>query len=203
MNPDMRFINRIVGILAAIPYRLIAHWELALASVFGLVVSLSLILSIPLYADAVYYRALKKTITDDSEFGVKYRPPFSFLFHYYGGWSGNLKWEDIQLVHTYLANTTSSTLGLPQLQLVRYVSTDSYPILPMKDFTYTVGMTVIRGSLGAMSGLRDHIRIVDGQFPNSENLADGEALEVLISKEMAAETGFKVGDVYQFAVSKD
>ena len=100
----MKSINRIGGILAAIPHRLIAHWELALASVFGLVVSLSLILSIPLYADAVYYRALKKTITDDSEFGVKYRPPFSFLFHYYGGWSGNLKWEDIQRVHTYLTN---------------------------------------------------------------------------------------------------
>jgi putative ABC transport system permease protein len=198
----MKFINRIVGILDAIPYRLIAHWELALASVFGLVVSLSLILSIPLYADAVYYRALKKTITDDSEFGVKYRPPFSFLFHYYGGWSGNLKWEDIQPVHTYLTDSTSSTLSLPQLQLVRYVSTDSYPILPMEDFTYTVGDQVIRGSLGAMSGFRDHIHIVDGQFPIAENQSPDEALEVLISQNMAAETGFKVGDVYQFLASE-
>jgi len=198
----MKFINRIVGILTAIPYRLIAHWELALASVFGLVVSLSLILSIPLYADAVYYRALKKTITDDSEFGVKYRPPFSFLFHYYGGWSGNLKWDDIRAVDSYLASSTASTLGLPQLQMVRYVSTDSYPILPMEDFTYTVGMTVIRGSLGAMSGLRDHTRIVEGYFPNSENLSAGESLEVVISQEMATETGFKVGDVYQFVASE-
>jgi putative ABC transport system permease protein len=198
----MKFFNRIGGILASIPYRLIAHWELALASVFGLVVSLSLILSIPLYADAVYYRALKKTITDDSEFGVKYRPPFSFLFHYYGGWSGNLTWEDIQPVHTYLTNSTSSTLGLPQLQLVRYVSTDSYPILPMEDFTYTVGMTVIRGSLGAMSGLRDHIRMMEGQFPDSENQSPEEPLEVLISQNMATENGFKIGDVYQFVASE-
>jgi putative ABC transport system permease protein len=198
----MKSINRIAGILAAIPYRLIAHWELALASIFGLVVSLSLILSIPLYADAVYYRALKKTITDDSEFGVKYRPPFSFLFHYYGGWSGNLKWEDIEQVHTYLTGSTSSTLAMPQLQLVRYVSTDSYPILPMEDFTYTVGMTVIRGSLGTMSGLREHVRVVDGGFPSSENPAEGEALEVLISPTMAAENGFKVGDLYQFVASE-
>ena len=198
----MKFINRIFGILAAIPYRLIAHWDLALASVFGLVVSLSLILSIPLYADAVYYRALKKTITDDSEFGVKYRPPFSFLFHYYGGWSGNLKWEDIQPVDAYLTSSIASTLGLPQLQLVRYVSTDSYPILPMEDFTYTVGMTVIRGSLGTMSGLRDRIRIVEGQFPKSENQSPEEALEVLISQNMAAENGFKVGDVYQIVASE-
>ena len=198
----MKFINRIVGILEAIPYRLIAHWELALASVFGLVVSLSLILSIPLYADAIYYRALKKTITDESEFGVKYRPPFSFLFHYYGGWSGSLKWEDIQPVHKYLTNSTSSTLGLPQQQLVRYVSTDSYPILPMEDFTFAVGQQVIRGSLGTMSDLRNHIRIIQGQFPNSENGFHGEMLEVLISQSMAAETGFKVGDVYLFVASE-
>ncbi|HEU0292846.1 MAG TPA: FtsX-like permease family protein [Anaerolineales bacterium] len=198
----MKFINRISGILAAIPYRLIAHWELALASVFGLVVSLSLILSIPLYADAVYYRALKKTITDDSEFGVKYRPPFSFLFHYYGGWSGNLKWEDIQSVDAYLTDSITGTLALPQLQRVRFVSTDSYPILPMEDFTYTVGEKVIRGSLGTMSGLRDRIRIVEGQFPSSENSSADEPLEVLISQAMAAENGFKVGDVYQFVASE-
>ena len=111
----MKFINRIGGILGAIPYRLIAHWELALASVFGLVVSLSLILSIPLYADAVYYRALKKTITDDSEFGVKYRPPFSFLFHYYGGWSGNLTWEgccSCRMGRSWRGKISPASLGL-------------------------------------------------------------------------------------------
>jgi hypothetical protein len=63
-------------------------------------------------------------------------------------------------------------------------------------------MTVIRGSLGTLSGLRDHIRIVEGQFPDSENGSDGESLEVLISQNMAAETGFKVGDVYQFVASE-
>ena len=199
----MKFINRIAGILAAIPHRLIAHWELALASIFGLVVSLSLILSIPLYADAVYYRALKKTITDDSEFGVKYRPPFSFLFHYYGGWYGNLKWKDIQPVDAYLTSATDNTLALPQLQVVRYISTDAYPILPLEDLAaYTVGMTVIRGNLAAMSGFRDHIRIVEGRFPNADGQSSDEPLEVLISQKMAEEIGFKVGDAYQFVASE-
>ncbi len=202
MNPAMKFLNRIAGILSAIPYRLVAHWDLALASVFGLVVSLSLILSIPLYADAVYYRALKKTITDDSEFGVKYRPPFSFLFHYYGGWSGSVKWEEIQAVDAYLASSADTTLALPQLQLVRYITTDSFPILPPGEFDYTPGITILRGSLGTMSGLRDHIRIIEGQFPGADDPTEGETLEVLISQEMAAETGFKVGDVYQFMASE-
>ena len=198
----MKLLNRIIGIISAIPLRLVAHWELALASVFGLVVSLSLILSIPLYADAIYYRALQKSITEDSEFGVKYRPPFSFLFHYYGGWSGSLKWEDIQDVDAYLTNSTDDTLALPQNQLVRYINTDSYPILPMGDIDNSPGVEIIRGSLGAMSNLRDHIRIVGGQFPKSGSPPDKEALEVLISKQMAEDTGFKVGDVYQFVASE-
>jgi len=198
----MRFLNRIEGIFSAIPYRLVAHWELALASVFGLVVSLALVLSIPLYADAVYYRSLQKNIIEDSEFGVRPRPPFSFLMHYYGGWSGNLTWEEIQPVDTYLTESASRTLALPQLQLVRYIKTDAYPILPPGDFKFTPGMKVIRGSLGAMNGLQEHIRILKGQFPKDENSPDSEALEVIISKKMAEYTDFKVGEVYQFAASE-
>ena len=198
----MKHLNRLIGILSAIPYRLSAHWELALASVFGLVVSLALVLSIPLYADAVYYRSLQKNIIEDSEFGVRARPPFSFLLHYYGGWSGSLAWEDIQPVDAYLTESVSRTLALPQLQLVRYIKTDAYPILPPGDFKFTPGMKVIRGSLGVMNGLQEHIRILEGQFPNDENPPDGEALEVIISKKMAEYTGFKVGEVYQFAASE-
>jgi putative ABC transport system permease protein len=105
-------------------------------------------------------------------------------------------------VDAYLTDSITSTLALPQLQRVRFVSTDSYPILPMENFTYTVGEKVIRGSLGTMSGLREHVRIVAGQFPSSENPSPEEALEVLISQTMAVENGFKVGDLYQFVASE-
>lgn len=53
-----------------------------------------------------------------------------------------------------------------------------------------------------MSGLRDHIHIIQGKFPNSENESNGEVLEVLISQTMAADNGFQVGDVYQFVASE-
>ena len=198
----MRFFNRLAGIIAAIPHRLIAHRELALAAVFGLVVSLALILSIPLYADATYYRSLQKNIIEDSEFGVRARPPFSFLMHYYGGWSGNLTWEDIQPADSYLTQSASATLALPQRQMVRFVQTDSFPILPLGDFTFTPGMKVTRGSLGTMSDLQAHIRILEGTFPQDENSSVDEALEVLISKKMADDAGFKVGDDFQFVASQ-
>lgn len=198
----MKFLNRIAGILSSLPYRLVAHWELVLASIFGLVVSLSLVLSIPLYADAVYYRTLQKRIIEDSEFGVRSRPPFSFLFHYYGGWSGPLKWEDMQAVDQYLASSGSSTLNLPQLQLVRYISSDSYPLMPEGEISMLAGMKINRTSLGVMTGFNDHIRILDGRLPTTGTAAGDEAIEVLISKNFATETEYKVGDIYQFVATK-
>ena len=198
----MRFFNRLWGVLTAVPYRLKSQWELALAAVFGLMVSLSLIMSIPLYADAVYYRSLQKTIIEDSEFGVRARPPFTFLMHYYGGWANHLTWEDLQPVDSYLTQSASNTLELPQLQLVRYINTDSFPLLPEGDFNYTPGMKVVRGNLGTMTGLQEHINILDGEFPAVEDPGEGEPVEVLISQKMASDNGYKVGDTYQFVASE-
>ncbi len=198
----MKLIYRIWGIITVIPSRLVARWELVLAAIVGMVVSLSLIMSIPLYADAVYYRSLQKTIIEDSEFGVKYRPPFSFLVHYYGGWSGSLSWEDIQPLDDYLDQSISSVLALPRLQLVRFFNTDSFPILPQGDVEYTPGMDIVRGSLGTMSGLSEHIRVTEGQFPQPYDPENGEAVEVMISRAMAVENNYNVGDEYQFLASE-
>jgi len=198
----MKLINRTVGILMAIPSRLIARWELALAAVAGLVVSLSLIMSIPLYADAVYYRSLQKNIIEDSEFGVRYRPPFSFLLNYYGSLGGSVAWEDIQPLDDYVENEISSTLALPPIQLVRFFNTDSFPILPRGEVNYTLGMDIVRGRMGTMSGLNDHIRLIEGQFPQPIDPGEGEPVEVLISSAMAKANGYKVGEVYQFLASE-
>ena len=199
----MKFLNRLWGILTAIPYRMIAQWELVLAAIFGLVASISLILSIPLYADGVYYRILQENITGGPGNEVKARPPFSFLFHYYGGWHGNLNWREIEPVDYHLKYLGESTLDLPQREMVRFISTDTYPLVPDGEFTYSAGQQYIRTSLGVMSGLGDHIHIIEGGFPSASSTSNGEAIEVLISSDLAEETGYQVGDVYQLFVSND
>jgi putative ABC transport system permease protein len=199
----MKSLYRLWGILTAIPYRMVAQWELVLAAIIGLVASISLILSIPLYADGVYYRTLQENITGGPGNEIKARPPFSFLFHYYGGWDGNLNWEDIQPVTEYLSNSVADTLDLPQSEEVRFISTDSYPLVPQGESDRSAGKQFIHTRLGVMSGLRDRIHILDGRFPNVENASDSEALDVLISSNLAEETGYQVGDVYQLYVSED
>jgi hypothetical protein len=147
----MKFLYRLWGILTVIPYRMVAQWELVLAAVLGLVASISLVLSIPLYADGIYYRILQENITGGPGNEIKERPPFSFLFHYYGGWYGNLDWQEIEPVDYYLTYLAESTLDLPQRGMVRFINTDTYPLVPGEELTLTAGQQFTRTSLGVMS----------------------------------------------------
>ena len=84
------------GLLTTVPNRLLSQWALVLAAILGLVSSISLILSIPLYADSIYYQTLQTNIADPDDDGGIPRPPFTYMFHYYGGVHGPVHWEDVQ-----------------------------------------------------------------------------------------------------------
>jgi len=197
----MNFLLRIWGILTTIPQRLIAQWGLVLAAIIGLVASISLVLSIPLYADAVYYRILKQNI-EETQDGVLPRPPFAFLFHYYAGWHGEKNWGDIQDIDNYLTSSTPGFLRLPQEGLVRYISTDAYPLFPEGDFVYSANTKVTKTSIGFMSGVENHISILEGGLPQPAS-PNGDPVEVLLHKNLADETGFQVGEVYVTYVSDE
>ena len=115
----MRFVLRLWSILTTIPNRLVAQWGLVLASITGLIASISLVMSVPLYADAVYMRILtRKIYQPEAEKAV--RPPFSFLFIMNGGSKGTKQWEEIQPFDDYFMGSGGSELGIPIKSKVSY-----------------------------------------------------------------------------------
>ena len=60
----MKFLLRTSAIIVVAIKRIFAQQWLALALVMGLVSSIVLVMSIPLYADAVYYRLLQEELTE-------------------------------------------------------------------------------------------------------------------------------------------
>ena len=116
----MNFLLRLWGILTTIPQRLTSQWGLVLAAIVGLVSSISLILSIPLYADAVYYRSLQESVADETATDITARPPFAFLFHYHGGWHDPVDWTDVEPLDSYLPDAAANVLGLPQKEQVPF-----------------------------------------------------------------------------------
>jgi hypothetical protein len=93
--------------------RIVAQRWLALATVLGLVAAITLIMSIPLYADAVYYRVLQEELARAGQ-GVKGDPQaFAFVFRNIGSIYGVKEWDEITPVDAYLSGPAAEQLGLP------------------------------------------------------------------------------------------
>jgi putative ABC transport system permease protein len=177
--------------------RLISQRGLILAATLGLATAISLTLSIPLYADAIYYQIFEREVTgSDGGNLITQRPPFSFVFHYNGGWYGNKQWEDAKLIDEFFVERAGSLLGLPQQHAVRYFRTEPYAVFPLGENNFEdENKRLALSSFGFMSGIEDHITILEGNFPSVST--NGDPVDVMIGEEFAVELGIQVGESYQ------
>lgn len=179
--------------------RLFSQKGLSLATLFGLVAAIALILSIPLYADAVYYRIFKDELFQamQVEGGAVQHPPFAFLFRYIGDWNGPVDWQDVQSLDQYFQNRVGPVLGLPRQLFVRYLRTDNYKIFPKDKVVYGNTQAHLGWiSLGFVDDLQAHITLTDGNFPQVADPVHDSTIEVLVSEALATEVGLQVGEAY-------
>jgi putative ABC transport system permease protein len=157
----------------------------------GLIVAVSILSSIPLYADAVQHRLMQGELT---EAGTR-RPPFSFLWRYIGTWNGNIDREQYQPLDEYLSRQAANAIGLPLATLVRHVQTDKLRLFPAAEAqTFGGREPLLWMTLGFISGLEDHIQLVEGEFPREA--VSGSDVEVLVSQTLAEQLGVQVGERY-------
>lgn len=170
--------------------RILAQPGLALATLVGLVIVVALTMSIPLYADAIYYRTFMQNVIDEA--GVA-RPPFALMFYYGGGRDEPVEWEDAQQADAYITRTAGAELGLPQQVLVRHFRTDYYSLFPVDETVFKTRTALTGIRFGFISDLEAHITLLEGQFPaNNED----DAIGVLVSEALAAQIGLQIGEEY-------
>ena len=128
----MNVLLRIWAVFAVVVKRLFAQRWLVLATTLGLVTSVALTMSVPMYADAVYYRVLREELSKGS-FGRATRPPFAFMFLYAQSWEDLSQWEDVQSADVYLAGPAGSELGLPQRSAVRHFETSKFAVFSQEE----------------------------------------------------------------------
>ncbi len=192
----MKLLRRYTAIVVVALKRLLAQAGLAAAIVLGLVVSISLIMSIPLYADAVYYQILQDELQSPAGTGSLRRPPFSYMFRYVGSTYGAKEWEEVNPVDQYLSGPAAAQLGLPHLRTVRHFKTDNVRLFPADDVVYSDITDPLEWvSFGFVTDIIGEIRIVEGEFPAAEVSGNPDTpVEVLISAEMANEIGIGSGE---------
>jgi len=193
----MGILLRIWAIFIVATKRLLSQRWLALGTALGLVTSVALAVSIPLYADAVYYRLLREELSGGSPEETVVHPPFAFMFRYLGAWSTPVEWEDVEPVDAYLSGPAGSALGLPQKFMVRYFKTDNFQIFPQEDIAYVdIKDPLAWTSFAFASDIENHITILEGSFPAVAPSSQNSTVEVLVSESLALELGLQVGETY-------
>ncbi len=161
---------------------------LMLAIAAGFVVAIALVVSIPVYAEAVGYRILRDELSKTDTGST--RPPFSFMYRYVGSLSGAIDQADYKKIDAYMNDRMPRTLGLPITEYVRYTATDRLPLYPSSGS----GAPLIWVNAAYATDLESHIEIIDGAMPRP---SDGSAaMEVLISEQLASDLGLQVGEDY-------
>ncbi|MCS7061728.1 MAG: FtsX-like permease family protein, partial [Anaerolineae bacterium] len=173
--------------------RLWATRWLALAGAVGLLSVVALTLSIPLYADSVYFRILKTELTA-TENGL--RPPFAFMFRYIGSWHGLRELGEVTAVDEFMIVHAPAYIGLPRELLVRFFQTDTFQLFPQSDAGFFNSRQPLTwASFGYVSDFERHVQIVEGELP-TDSTTPSDPVNVIISLNLAEKLGLQVGEQY-------
>lgn len=183
--------------------RLLTQRFLSLASIAGLMIASGFILSVPLYADATYFRLLREELLAGRELDLIQKPvdyaPLSFVFEQKAVGRNSPQWKSVVQVDEYLSGAALQTIDLPILQLVRRFRTDGYYMYPPRDPDNSgTQYALTTANFAFITPLKKTIIVVNGTTPEPfvSLLFEGDALEAMASETLANEFGVQVGDTY-------
>ena len=183
--------------------RLLTQRFLSLASIAGLMIASGFILSVPLYADATYFRLLREELLAGREAELTQKPvdyaPLSFVFELKAAGRGSPQWNNAIDLDNYLSNTALRTINLPILQVVRRFRTDGYNMYSPRDPNNTgTQYPFTTANIVFMTPLEETIIILNGRTPQPfvSLLREGDAIEAIASESLANEFGVQTGDIY-------
>ena len=194
----MTFISHLWAMGLVTVKRLLRHPSLTLATLTGLTTMVAVVMTIPLYAEAVNYNILLSELSEQTE--TTKRPPFTYRYSYLGSLHGTLEWEAVQALDDYLTSTAGQRLGLPQDRVVSHFETDTYRLFPVDTANYEDN----RNPLAIMSfaltrDIEPEITLVEGHYPKAANpSADGTDgfIPVMVTQGLAQALGLQVGETY-------
>lgn len=197
----MGFLLRTWAIVVVALKRLLSQFGLSIAILLGLTVSSALVMSVPAYADAVYYRMLKTGLfgapEQVQEATAASREPFAFMFRYIGSWHGAVEWADVEPLDAFMALGLGDALDMPEKVAVRHFKTDNLRLFPANAVEYDdVKKPLAWVSFSTASDFENHITLVEGAWPTPAATGSTERVEVLVSDGLAEKLGLHAGEDY-------
>jgi putative ABC transport system permease protein len=186
--------------------RVMSHPGLVLADFFSMLVVFSLVISIPIYSDAVYHRMFSENLFDlvsnvDTAIyqapQVSNRPAFPLLLRvYYGDW--DLKsWQELEPADVYIETGIGLDLALPVRWASQFIASGRFDVYPWSNPSYLKNKPLLTTNFAFLQGVEQHINLVETAAPFQVSAGEVPPVDVLISVELASRTGLQVGDGYK------
>jgi putative ABC transport system permease protein len=182
--------------------RLLTQRFLGVAAVVGLMVASGFILSIPLYADATYFRLFREELFAGNNSKLANKPvdyaPMTFVFELNVAGRKSPQWEDVTKLDEYLTGSALKSIHFPINTTIRRFHTDGYYMYPPLDPNFPGSKYFLESvNLAFLSPLEETVQLVAGQFPQPyTSILDLGEVPALASEALANAIGVQVGDTY-------
>ena len=182
--------------------RLLTQRFLSIAAIAGLMVASGFILSIPLYADATYFRLFREELFAGNKAKLANKAvdyaPMAFTFDLNVAGRKSPQWGDVVKVDQYLTNSALRTIQFPIEQTVRRFRTDGYYMYPPLDPNIAGSKYFLASiNLAFITPIEETIQLVSGQYPQPyTSILELGQVPALASDTLANTIGVQTGDVY-------
>ena len=189
----MYWLLNLWGLIKVAGQRQRSYLGLVLALLAGFVVAVALVVSIPLYADAVGYRILRTELQPDAE-GTR-RPPFAVMFSRTAASGNSIPIEQYQNADRYFVEAAPQDLGLPVDVMVRYATTDKLRLFPPQASTDATAQEMTFVGIGFASDIGSRVDITEGALPQPST-DPKDPVEVMVYEGLADQLGVQPGEEY-------
>ena len=188
--------------------RLLTQRFLSIAAIVGLMIASGFILSIPLYADATYFRLFREElfaghVTELANHPVDYAP-MAFTFAVNAAGRKSPQWQDVVTVDQYLSGEALREINFPIQQVVRRFRTDGYFLYPPLDSKVPGSQYYLTSvNLAFISPMESAVQLVQGSYPQPfTSMLDLDSVQAMASESFAQEFGVQLGDLYYLRLDK-
>lgn len=184
----MQTVSNLLTFPVVIWRRLLSQIGLVLAVWAGFTLAVALVVSIPVYAEAAGYRVLLASLEEQAE--VSPLPPFSMVYKYGGARDPGVTLEQYRRADALAGDLPAAGVRLPAPPSVRYAATEKLRV----GFSDGQGKEVMFARLGFLTGLEEHITVVQGALP--QPYAGSGPVEILVAETTASKNTILVDDIF-------
>ncbi|MFD0681695.1 MULTISPECIES: ABC transporter permease [unclassified Paenibacillus] len=187
-----------MAILVMIIRKMVKNKWLEFSLLLGLIISVGLVSSMPIYTNAILQRLLIKDLEQLQDAKQQYPGIFWNSIYITGELTAEQAKQAIQDADQYMGNEAPKRFQLPIKEYVIERSTDRWNMVPVDEGK--VDSSIRRtADITALSGLAEHVRLVDGKLPSSKPV-DGVIEAVVVDQGL---TNLKMVVGQQYTIRDD